>query len=69
MPRYKLTIEYDGTSFSGWQIQPDARTAEEEIEKAMSQILQAPIDIIGQGEPMQEFMQKDRSLMWIYRIL
>jgi tRNA pseudouridine38-40 synthase len=49
MPRYKLTIEYDGTDFSGWQIQPDARTVEEEIEKAMSQILQEPIDIIGQG--------------------
>ena len=49
MPRYKLTIEYDGTDFSGWQIQPDSRTVEEEIEKAMSQILQEPIDIIGQG--------------------
>lgn len=49
MPRYKLTIEYDGTDFSGWQIQPDARTVEEEIEKAMSQILQEPVDIIGQG--------------------
>ena len=49
MQRYKLTIEYDGTNFSGWQIQPDARTVEEEIEKAMSQILQEPIDIIGQG--------------------
>lgn len=49
MQRYKLTIEYDGTNFSGWQIQPDARTVEEEIEKAMSQILQVPIDVIGQG--------------------
>lgn len=49
MSRYKLTIEYDGTAFSGWQIQPDARTVEEEIEKAMRQILQQPIDIVGQG--------------------
>lgn len=49
MNRYKLTIEYDGTNFSGWQIQPETRTVEEEIEKAMSQILQVPIDIIGQG--------------------
>lgn len=49
MPRYKLTIEYDGTNFSGWQIQPDARTVEEEIEKAMSKILQERVDIIGQG--------------------
>lgn len=49
MPRYKLLIEFDGTDFSGWQIQPDALTVEEEIEKAFSTILQKPIDILGQG--------------------
>lgn len=49
MPRYKITIEYDGTSFSGWQIQPNARTIEEELEKAFQQICREPIDLIGQG--------------------
>ena len=49
MPRYKLTIEYNGTHFSGWQIQPDSRTVEGELERAFSQILQQPIDLIGQG--------------------
>lgn len=49
MNRYKLTIEYDGTGFSGWQIQPDSETVEEIIEKAFSQILQEPVDIVGQG--------------------
>lgn len=49
MPRYKLLIEYDGTRYSGWQKQPNANTVEEEIENALSQILQSPIDIIGQG--------------------
>ncbi|WP_421774246.1 tRNA pseudouridine(38-40) synthase TruA [Gracilimonas sp.] len=49
MPRYKLTIEYDGTDFSGWQIQPNAPTVEQTIEDAFSTILQTDIDLIGQG--------------------
>lgn len=47
--RYKLTIEYDGTHFSGWQIQPDARTVERELESALKTVLQQEVDIIGQG--------------------
>lgn len=49
MPRYKLTISYDGSTFSGWQRQPDARTVEQELEDAFSKILQQPVDIVGQG--------------------
>lgn len=49
MPRYKLTIAYDGTHFSGWQIQPNDRTVEETLEDAFSKVLQEPIDLIGQG--------------------
>ncbi len=49
MQRYKLTFEYEGTSFSGWQRQPDARTVEGEIEKAFSKLYQQDINIIGQG--------------------
>lgn len=49
MLRYKLTIAYDGTNFSGWQIQPNARTVEETIEKAFIEVLQQPVDIVGQG--------------------
>ena len=49
MPRYKLTIEFDGTNYSGWQKQPNSNTVEEELESALSQILPQPIDVIGQG--------------------
>jgi tRNA pseudouridine38-40 synthase len=49
MPRYKIFIEYDGSSYCGWQKQPNAATVEEEIEKALGQVLRQPVDIIGQG--------------------
>ena len=47
--RYKLTFEYDGTQFSGWQKQPDARTVEGTFEQAFSTLFQQEIDVVGQG--------------------
>lgn len=35
MPRFKLTIEYNGTRYSGWQIQKNARTVQGELEQAI----------------------------------
>src|SRR5687767_15188794 len=35
MPRFKLTIEYAGTRYSGWQIQTNARTIQDELVKAV----------------------------------
>lgn len=36
MPRYKLTIEYAGTKYSGWQKQKNARTVQGELESAIA---------------------------------
>src|SRR5438270_10274422 len=35
MPRFKLTIEYAGTRYSGWQIQKNARTVQGELDRAV----------------------------------
>ena len=35
MPRFKLTIEYAGTRYSGWQIQKNARTVQGELVRAV----------------------------------
>ena len=35
MPRFKLTLEYAGTRYSGWQVQKNARTVAGEIERAI----------------------------------
>ena len=38
MPRLKLTIEYDGTGFRGWARQPEARTVEGELRRAVGEL-------------------------------
>lgn len=35
MPRYKLTLEYAGTRYSGWQIQANAKTVQGELHRAI----------------------------------
>jgi len=42
-----LTIQYDGTGFSGWQRQPNARTVQGEIEKVLSKLCAGLIQING----------------------
>src|ERR1051326_4232207 len=39
MPRnLKLTLAYDGSEFSGWQVQPERRTVQGELQEALSRI-------------------------------
>lgn len=48
--RYKLTLEYDGTNFSGWQKQTDARTVQGDLLKGATRVFgDTAIDIQGCG--------------------
>ena len=49
MFNYLLKIEYDGTSFVGWQIQKNGISIQEKIEKSLYKILKKKIKIIGAG--------------------
>jgi len=49
MRNIKLLIEYDGTDFVGWQVQPKGRTVQGEITGVLSRVLQEPISLIGAG--------------------
>lgn len=49
MPRYFVKLAYDGTPFHGWQIQQNAHTVQEEIEKGLSTILGAKTEVVGCG--------------------
>ncbi|MDO4960283.1 MAG: tRNA pseudouridine(38-40) synthase TruA [Eubacteriales bacterium] len=47
MRRIRLTIAYDGTAFCGFQVQPDARTVEGELNRALSELTGENITVIG----------------------
>jgi len=49
MTRKFIHLSYKGTHFSGWQIQPNAPTIQDEIEKALSLLYNSKIDIVGCG--------------------
>ena len=49
MPVYRMTIEYDGAPFSGWQIQPGRATVQAALEEALATALRTPTGIVGAG--------------------
>ena len=49
MPRYKLTIEYDGAPFSGWQIQADQTTVQGVLTAALEALTGEPASVQGAG--------------------
>src|SRR2546421_522905 len=46
---YRLTLQYDGTEFSGWQIQEDARTVQGELTRALSLVEGCAVVVHGAG--------------------
>ena len=69
---FKLTISYDGSDFSGWQIQPNERTIQDEIQTAIQNIFQnKDIKLYGSGrtdsgvhaiEQTANFLVKDSNM-------
>lgn len=45
----KLTLEYDGSDFSGWQLQPNCRTVQREIEIALKALIHEDVRVVGAG--------------------
>ena len=45
----KLTLAYDGTEYSGWQIQPGRRTLQGALEEALHQIAGQPVRAVASG--------------------
>ena len=50
MARFKVTLEYDGTRYSGWQVQKNARTVQGEVHGALRSVLgKGDFELYGSG--------------------
>ncbi len=49
MERVKFLLEYDGHGFSGWQVQPGARTVQGVLQEALSRMMGTRTVIVGSG--------------------
>jgi tRNA pseudouridine38-40 synthase len=47
--KYKLVLEYDGTGYSGWQMQKNAKSIQGTLIRVAEKILGSPVDIQGAG--------------------
>ncbi len=47
--RFFIELSYKGTNYHGWQEQPNAKTVQAEINRALSTILNTNIEVIGAG--------------------
>ncbi len=45
----RLVVEYEGTNYQGWQLQPDGPTIQETLERALATALREPIRVRGAG--------------------
>src|SRR5438132_13344316 len=49
MRTIRATLQYDGTEYHGFQVQPGLPTVQEAVEAKLQRVLQEPIRIVGAG--------------------
>ena len=49
MHRYQILIEYVGTNFVGWQIQPKGKSIQKLIQIKLSKLLKEKVSLVGSG--------------------
>lgn len=49
MARFRITVEYNGAAYCGWQRQKNGRAVQEVLEDALATVLQQPVTLTGSG--------------------
>lgn len=49
MPTVLLTVAYDGTNYSGWQVQPNGLAVQQVVEEALEQLLKERVQVRSSG--------------------
>ncbi len=49
MRRIRLVIEYDGTAYVGWQVQPNGVSIQQKLNEALARITKEPVQVHGSG--------------------
>ena len=49
MQRYFIYLQFDGTNYHGWQLQPNGNSVQEELQKALTTLLRVETPVVGAG--------------------
>jgi tRNA pseudouridine38-40 synthase len=49
MPQFKLILEYEGTAYHGWQVQPGLLTIQGLLQETLAKIIGTPVPVTGAG--------------------
>ena len=55
MRNIRITIEYDGKNFPGWQSQPGKMSIQSEIQKAIFEVTGEEVDVIASGRTEKNY--------------
>src|SRR4030043_35434 len=47
--RYFVELSFKGTDYHGWQKQPNAKTVQDEVDRALTMLLREPVSTVGAG--------------------
>lgn len=75
MRNFRITIQYDGSNYHGWQIQTNGRTIQGEITRALSTLDKRPVTVYGagrtdagvhaEGQVANFFLDRDCEPRWL----